>query len=143
MPPTRQAGLAMPDVLLAILLLAMGMAGACAGLIRTLQSTHDALLATRAVDLATDLAEQLQFAGSAADVESAFTSWRTAVAATLPVAGMAPDAVATLLPSVPHPSSGMAVSGGYELTLHWRVRGESRLQVLRFPVVAPHLAQGA
>lgn len=143
MPSTRQTGLAMPDVLLAILLLATGLAGACAALIRTLQSTHDALLATRAVDLATDLAEQLLLAGNGAEVDSVFTRWRSTVGDSLPVAGLEPEALATLLPSLPDASSGVSLPGSYTLTLHWRVRGESRLQELQFPVVVPDLAQGA
>ena len=45
----------MLDVLVALLLLAVTLTGACATLVQTLRATHAALLASRATDLAADL----------------------------------------------------------------------------------------
>src|SRR5688572_108339 len=117
-PPKRQAGLAMLDVLVALLLLAIVLTGACATLMQTMRQVHGALLATRAADLAADLAEELRAAASAAQIDAAVAAWRTRVASTLPVGGLLPDEFASLrrvqtMPGNAAPEAGPA----YEITL--------------------------
>lgn len=50
----------MVDVLVALLLLALVLTGACAALIQSMRATREALLATQAVDLAADVLEELR-----------------------------------------------------------------------------------
>lgn len=135
MPSPRHAGFAMLDVLVALLLLAVTLSGAGATLIQAMRASHGALLATRAVDLAADLSEQLREATSQEQAELLLADWRARVAAELPVAGMAPDEFASVTdlpwdaaaPEDPTP-------GGRELRLRWwRAAGEAR--ELRLPVV--------
>jgi Tfp pilus assembly protein PilV len=84
----RNSGLAMIDVLIALLLLALTLAGACALLVNNMRSTRGALLTTRAVDLAADLAEDLLAANVATPSAEQLASWRTRVADVLPVDGL-------------------------------------------------------
>lgn len=125
----------MLDVLVALLLLAVTLSGACATLIQAMRASHGALLATRAVDLAADLSEQLQDATSEQQAQAMLTDWRARVAAQLPVAGMAPEEYASLdaLPTA-WDADAEPTPGGRELTLRWwRAAGEAR--ELRLPVV--------
>lgn len=65
--PRRAAGFALLETLVALLLFALGLAGACATLVASLRATHQALLAGRAADLAADYVEDLHAAAADAD----------------------------------------------------------------------------
>nr|PZN63946.1 MAG: hypothetical protein DIU62_10460 [Pseudomonadota bacterium] len=134
MSPRRPCGFALIDALVALLLLAVTLAGACTTLIHTMRATHEALLVTRAVDLAADLAEELQDATSATQVGEALESWRSRIPTVLPTTGMAPGEIASLTRPQPPEGSG-ARAGVLELTLRWhgppgREAGELRLPLL-------------
>jgi type II secretory pathway pseudopilin PulG len=135
LPRLRQAGMAMVDVLVALLLLAVVLTGACATLMQTMRQVHGALLATRATDLAADLAEELRGAASAAQIDAAVAAWRTRVASTLPVGGLLPDEFASLrrvqtMSGDAAPETGPA----YEVTLRWRELPRGAAGQLTLPV---------
>ena len=132
-------GFAMLDVLIALLLLAVTLTGACATLIHTMRSTHDALLATRAVDLAADLSEELKHLAATMAPEEAVGAWRERVRAALPVAGLAPDQYVSLVPDAPltEESTGDGVSR-HVLTLRWR-GDQGDLRELKLPVAMVHV----
>lgn len=135
MPPRiHRAGFAMLDVLVALLLLALTLTGACLTLLQTLRATHEALLATRAVDLAADLAEELQDAASAAQVDAVLEAWRGRVGAVLPVAGMEPEQFASLA-ELPH-VAGDDAPPVRELTLRWMAVSARAPRELRLPLAA-------
>lgn len=140
MPPrNRHAGFAMLDVLAALLLLALTLTGACLTLLQTLRASHEALLATRAVDLAADLAEELQGAASAAQVDAVLSDWRTRVRAVLPVADMEPGQFASLTDIPRAPAEDLPPA--HELTLRWRATSTGAARELRLPLAGlPDLA---
>lgn len=131
----------MLDVLVALLLLAVTLTGACATLVQTLRATHAALLATRATDLAADLTEDLRGVQSDEQARSVLATWQTRIAAILPVAGMDQDEIVSLvaMPSGDFPGTAPAVV--HELTLRWRDATGSGTRQLRLPV--PALAYGS
>lgn len=131
----RQTGFAMFDVLVAMLLLAISLTGACLSLVHTMRTTHAALLATRAVDLATDLSEQLRHAGSATQVAALLVAARARIATVLPVAGLEPEQMLRL-ESLPPPAEAEAAmpSGGAQLVLRWRAAGGPAPHELRLPL---------
>src|SRR5690606_24448996 len=116
----------MLDVLIALLLLAVTLTGACATLVHTMRSTHDALLATRAVDLAADLSEELKHLAATMAPEEAVGAWRERVRAALPVAGLAPEQFASLVIADTAGTGEPGADGALHLvTLRWRsTRGE-------------------
>jgi Tfp pilus assembly protein PilV len=125
----------MVDVLVALLLLAVALAGACAALLHALRTTHEALLTTRAVDLAADLTEDLRSVTSVTEAAQRLSGWRQQVIALLPVAGMRPEDIASLEP-MPLAAEVTAAGGPYfELTLRWNSRSSTTSQELRLPVV--------
>lgn len=132
----RQDGFAMLDVLTALMLLAVTLTVACVTLIQTMRSTHDALLATRAVDLAADLSEALKQAQGPDELEPLVTAWRERVRATLPVAGIAPEEVASVAAVTDSEREAVDPQDTFHvLTLHWRgARGN--VEELILPVVA-------
>lgn len=136
MASVRGRGFAMIDVLVALLLLAVALGGACASLIHTMRTTHGALLMTRAVDLAADLAEELREVTSEAQVEPVLAAWRERVGATLPVAGLEPAQFAAVetLPQDEDPPVD-AASIRHELTLRWHAASHGGLHELRLPLV--------
>lgn len=136
MPQARSAGFAMLDVLVALLLLAMVLTGTCVVLIQTLRATSDALLATRAVDLAADFTEDLHGVTSAEQADALLAAWRARVATLLPVAGMTPEDFASLTPTPPVTAGDTEpVVEIFELRLRWRAaRNETRELIL--PVAA-------
>lgn len=139
MPQDRNAGFAMIDVLVAMLLLAVALTGACATLVQTMRATHAALLATRAVDLAADLSEELRQAASLDETRVLLADWRSRVATALPVAGLAPDQYVSLVPDAPltEESTGDGVSR-HVLTLRWR-GDQGDLRELKLPVAMVHV----
>lgn len=139
----RQAGFAMFDVLVAVLLLAISLTGACLSLVHTLRASHAALLATRAVDLATDLSEQLRHVRSAGQATALLAASRAHMAAVLPVAGLAPDAIAQLQPVAPDDPLAASAPGGLQLVMRWRIAGESSPRELRLPLAASVPMEGA
>ena len=74
-----QRGLGLIDTLVALLLLALSLLGACTMLVRTLGASRAATLQSTAVDLATDFAEDLR-SGPAS-----MQGWQQRVATVLPV----------------------------------------------------------
>jgi type II secretory pathway pseudopilin PulG len=132
----RQAGFAMFDVLVAVLLLAIALTGACLSLVHTMRASHAALLATRAVDLATDLSEQLRHAGSAAQAASLLAASRMHIAAVLPVAGMDPADIAQLQPLAQADLPAPGAAGGLQLVLRWRQAGAASPRELRLPLAS-------
>lgn len=125
----------MIDVLIALLLLAVTLAGACATLVRATRAAHQALLTTRAVDMAADLAEALEQPDRAGRPEELLAEWRSRIATALPTMGMAPEQVVSLAPLAPADESGAWVEGVLELVLRWhggpaQPPGEVRLPVM-------------
>jgi type II secretory pathway pseudopilin PulG len=120
-PRLRHAGMAMLDVLVALLLLAIVLTGAFTTLMQTMRQVHGALLTTRATDLAADLAEELRGATSAAQIDAVVTAWRRRVATTLPVGTLAPEEFGSLRRVLP-PSGDIApaTESAHEVTLRWR-----------------------
>lgn len=132
----RESGLAMLDVLVALLLLALALTGACVTLIQAMRASQDALLATRAADLVADFTEDLRHARSQAQAEHLLAGWRARVATALPVAGMEPVAYASL-ESVPLAPAGevAAVVRAYALRLRWRA-AHGEIRELEIPIAA-------
>lgn len=136
MPSPRNAGFAMLDVLVALLLLAMVLTGTCVTLVQTMRATGAALLATRAADLAADFTEDLRDVRSAAQVEPLLLAWRSRIATLLPVSGMEPDEFASLaLAPTATPGETEPVVRSYLLTLRWRAAPEDTRE-LQLPVAA-------
>lgn len=77
-------GFALLEALLALLLFALGLLAACATLSASLRATHQALLTSRAVDLAADHVEDLHAAPSDADTDALFEAARRRVDSILP-----------------------------------------------------------
>lgn len=94
-----QCGVGLVDTLVALLLLALSLLGASATLIQTLGANRAAALQTSAVDLATDLVEDLR-AGSAAypDMDT-LQDWQARVAQGLPVGTPPIDQYASAAPT--------------------------------------------
>lgn len=132
----RDTGLAMLDVLVALLLLALTLTGACVTLIQAMRASQDALLATRAADLAADFTEDLRRVQSQAQAEVLLTGWRDRVGSVLPVAGMDPVSYASLEP-VPLDPAGEFASAvrAYALRLRWRA-AYSEIRELELPIAA-------
>jgi type IV pilus assembly protein PilV len=137
-PQVRHAGFAMLDVLVALLLLAITLTGACATLIQTMRATHGALLATRAVDLAADLSEELRGAASEAEASTLLATWRTRASVVLPVADLEPEdfaALVRILPAGAEASTADAVDG-YLLTLRWQGAPGGAAREMAIPIAA-------
>lgn len=133
----------MLDVLVALLLLAVALTGACATLVQTLRATHAALLATRATDLASDLAEDLQGIESDEQAGDVLETWRGRISAVLPVEGMEQDEIVSLVDMPAEPAEPQAATPAVvrELTLRWRDGIGSGTRQLRLPVLS--LASGS
>jgi len=126
----------MLDVLVALLLLAVALTGACATLVQALRATGDALRATQAADLAADFTEGLRGVTSPAQREALLVSWQTKVAAALPVTGMMPEEFATLVSVTPEPAEGATpVVSLLQLRLRWRGSG-GEVRELGLPLAA-------
>jgi Tfp pilus assembly protein PilV len=131
----RASGFAMVDALVALLLLAVCLAGACATLFQTMRTTHDALLTTLAVDLAADLTEELRFATSDASRATVVDVWRERVMEILPVGGLQPGEFAALVPTPAAQGEAVNASLSYmELVLQWHSLPGSGLHELRLPI---------
>lgn len=113
---SRSRGFAMVDVLVALVLLAVTMTGACTTIFHSLRATHRAQLATHAADLAADLIEQTRGLPPGADVTAILAQWRDRVAVILPVAGMQPGEYASL---TPRPASSAHLPPIADLRLRW------------------------
>jgi len=131
MPHIRHGGFAMIDVLVALLLLAVTLTGACATLVQTMRATHQALVATRSVDLAADLTEELLDVTSRAQADAVLIAWRNRVAVVLPVAEMDPREFASLTAAYELMESPPY---RYELTLRWRIARTREIRELSLPV---------
>lgn len=136
MPPPRQSGFAMLDVLVALLLLAVTLTGACSSLIHAMRATQESLFATRAVDLAADLAEEARMAGTTEAADAMLAAWRERVRAALPVTGLEPEQFASLNAAPPDGEDEPAMDAPHQvLTLRWRgVSGQ--LEELTLPLAA-------
>lgn len=130
----RAAGFALLDVLLALLLLAVALTGACATLVQTMRSTREALLATRAVDLATDLAEALRGADTPQQTEAVLEAWRVRAGEALPTAGLAAEHFADLRALPTTAEIGAAGVVLHELTLRWRSSADGAVSALSLPL---------
>ncbi len=80
----RPAGFALFETLMALLLFAVALMAACATLGHSLRATHQAMLATRAVDLAADFVEELHAQPAQASLDALAASARERVNAVLP-----------------------------------------------------------
>ena len=97
------SGFALTEVLVAVLLTALALVGAEAALLQCQADQRAALLRSRAIDLAADLAEALRAAPDAAAASSAALAWQQEASNHLPAAipqanplqhGAAPDELA-------------------------------------------------
>lgn len=122
----HQAGLAMIDVLIALLLLGIALTGTGVTLVQTMRSTQGALLSGRAIDLASDLAEELRLATTPAAARATLSIWQARVATILPVSGVAGEH-ATVAAS--------SAQGHIDIVLRWR-RDAGHIQELRVPIGA-------
>jgi hypothetical protein len=100
----RQSGSGLIDTLVALLLLAFSLLGACTLLIRTLAASRAATIQTTAIDLAADLSEELAAEALRASVPSipdeVVRAWRLRVSDALPT-GIPPlDQFASFAPPV-------------------------------------------
>lgn len=127
----KNAGFAMLDVLIALLLLAVTLTGACATLVQTMRATHGALLATRAIDLAADLTEELHGAASSTQADAVLAAWRVRAASAIPAAAVDAEEFASLTPAV---ELAEPVPGRYQLTLRWRDTRSDDVRQLSLPV---------
>jgi type IV pilus assembly protein PilV len=82
----ESAGFALMETLVALLLLALGLFGAASTMIRGQAELRATLLATRAADLAGDLAEQLRANGALATRDLLLPPWQQSVRDTLSTA---------------------------------------------------------
>ncbi len=78
------AGFALFETLIALLLFAVALMASCATLGHSLRATHQAMLATRAVDLAADFVEELHAQSPATSIDTLAATARDRVGATLP-----------------------------------------------------------
>jgi hypothetical protein len=139
-PQPRSTGFALIDVLVALLLLAVCLTGACATLIQTMRTTHEALLVTRAVDLAADLTEDLRGVQSVTQGEAVLAAWREQVRRALPVVGLDPDEIASLAPMpAPPDASGEGPGVSHELVLRWRGSPNQGIRELRLPLYVDYV----
>jgi Tfp pilus assembly protein PilV len=136
LPQERNDGFAMLDVLVALLLLAITLTGACVTLIHTMRSTHGALLATRAVDLAADLAEELRVSASDAEAMALLSAWRLRADDLLPAAGPAPEDFASLvrIPAADDETANADSVDGYLITLRWQAAHGGAVREMVLPV---------
>ncbi len=127
----------MLDVLVALLLLAVVLTGACATSIQAIRATSDALRAMQAADLAADFTEELRTANSAAQAEALVATWRSQVPAMLPVGSMAPEEFFALALLPPHPAQGATAPAVVPRTLRlrWLAAGND-VRELILPVAA-------
>lgn len=125
----HQAGLAMIDALIALLLLGIALTGAGVTLVQTMRSTQGALLAGTAIDLASDLREQLRLAATPEAVRGTVRDWQARVANLLPVSGI-DEGPATVVPA--------AGPDRIDVLLRWRGDSAGEVQELRVPIVADH-----
>lgn len=130
--PNREVGLAMIDVLVALLLLALTLTGACLALVQATRATHDALLATHAADLAADISEELRHAGSPEQAEQLLKAWRGRVVSTLPVKGEDFAAFSEYTASEASNDEGSAVTS-HMLRLRWEAHSADRELALPVP----------
>lgn len=128
----------MLDVLVALLLLAVALTGACVTLIQAMRASGEALRATLAADLAADLTEELHSVADPAVREVVFASWRNKVATVLPVAGMKPEEFASLTTVPPEPVEGVMtpVAPLLHLRLRWHTQG-GEIRELGLALAAP------
>lgn len=124
----------MVDVLFALLLLAVVLTGTCATLIQAMRATHAALLTTRAVDLAADLAEELRGVSAASQLEPLVSAWRERVSASLPVTGMSPDEYGALVAVPPGAHGAPEQAVRHRVRLRWRDAVDGTVRELALPV---------
>jgi len=96
------AGFALIDALIALLLFAVVLLAAMAALLKGMHAMHDAALTGAAVDLAADLLETLRAQPSGAPLQPLLDAWTTTVDSTLPAdaRGQALALVQPLLASI-------------------------------------------
>jgi hypothetical protein len=108
-------GIGLVDTLVALLLLALSLLGACTVIVRTMGASHAAAIQTIAVDLGTDLGEDLR-AGAIDSLEIRnMQIWRHRVAGALPVGVPPLDAYADVVPMPPQAGEPR----GFNVTLRW------------------------
>jgi Tfp pilus assembly protein PilV len=127
----RYAGMALADVLVALLLLAIAIGGACESLVAATQSSRAALLRLRAVDLGADLSESLLALTSADGLAPLLEAWRAQVRTVLPVAGMEATDFAGIR------TAGEAGGLPAELSLRWHDPHPPGTEELVLPLAPP------
>jgi Tfp pilus assembly protein PilV len=120
-------GFAMLEVLIALLLFAVALLGSCASLVHGMRAAHSALLLTRAVDLAADLAEDVRGLPAGGEVDAAVAQWHERVGSALPVSS-ADFAGATTVTADP-------LSPQLDLWLRWRDPSAGASQELQLPAI--------
>ena len=123
----------MLDVLVALVLLALALTGACVTLVQAMRGSHNALLANRAADLAADLTEDLRGADSAARAAETLGAWRTEVASKLPVAEK--DFLSLQPAPPPAPGEPASLVPHYQLRLRGKA-SDSESRELILPIAA-------
>jgi hypothetical protein len=128
--PAAAAGFGLVDVLVALVLLALTLLGACGGLHFALRATHAATLQARAVDLVADLAEDI-YGGNTARLQAELGAWRGRVRSNLPVHRQAASSLATH--QLQHAALNDPVEW-FDLRLNWNGLPGTRGDALRLPL---------
>jgi Tfp pilus assembly protein PilV len=124
------AGFGLVDALVALVLLALTLLGACGGLHFALRAAHAATLQARAVDLVADLGEDV-YGGDAARLQAALGTWRGRVINDLPVNPRAASSLATR--QLQHAALNDPVEW-FDLRLSWNGLPGTRNDALRLPL---------
>lgn len=132
---SRHCGFALTEALVALLLLAMVMMGTGMALIQSLAGQRSALMLTRAVDLAGNLAEALRSAPDNATVQAEILSWQRDVALQLPQA--TGDALHRAA------ASSSAAASGFDIGLQWSTGRSRELAGFMLPVALISPPEGA
>lgn len=101
--PAGQAGFALMDALLGLLLLGTALLGAGACLLGNLRSSHSTWVQQQAIDLGSDLAESLAIAAGPEAARAAQAEWRAAISRTLPQGALSSSLHASLPFQAPVP----------------------------------------
>ena len=128
-------GFSLPESLVALVLLSLGMLGACAMLLGSLQAQAAATREVTALTLAQDMAERLRanLQAGAALASSDISRFTAAARALLP--GQDVSASVEFEPAI-----GPATADRYDITVRWRAPRDTSEQVVELRLLAAPVA---